>query len=328
MTGDVDVLTRIALTLGVVMGTAPMLVWVERRLLAAFQDRYGPNRVGPFGILQTLADALKLLTKEDWVPPFADRVPYILAPAILVVTVLLSFAVVPFGADGAIVDLNVGLLFFLAMSSMGVYSVMLAGMSSNSKYALLGSIRAAAQMISYELALGLSLAGVVLLTGSFSLADIVAAQAGGPWFVVLQPLGFVLFLVAGLAEVKRAPFDLPEAENEIVAGYHTEYASMKFALFFLGEYLAIMLVASIATVAFLGGGSGPWLPGPVWFAAKVAAIIYVFILVRATFPRFRYDHLMAFGWKVLLPLALLNLLITGAVVVAGAPALPGPAMGG
>lgn len=315
MTPTAAVLVRMGLTLAVLMTVAPLLVWIERRVLGRFQRRRGPNRVGPFGALQTLADAIKLLTKEDWVPPFADPVPYIAAPMILAITVLGAFAVVPFGADGAIVDLNIGLLFFLAMSSVGVYSVMLAGVASNSKYALLGAMRSAAQMISYELAMGLSLASVVLLAGSFDLREIVAAQEGLP-YVAVQPLAFIVFLIAGLAELKRAPFDLPEAENEIVAGFHTEYSSMKFALFFLGEYLGMMLIGAIATTAFLGGGNGPLLPAPVWFGLKVALFIYLFIWARATLPRLRYDHLMAMGWKFLLPVALVNLMVTGAVVVA------------
>lgn len=317
MSPTVAILVRMAITLGVLLVVAPLLVWVERRLLGRFQLRRGPNRVGPFGLLQTVADAIKLFTKEDWVPPFADPVPYVLAPMILAITVLGAFAVVPFTTDGAIVDLDIGVLFFLAMSSIGIYSVMLAGVASNSKYALLGAMRAAAQMISYELAMGLSLASIVLLAGSFNLRDIVSAQQNLP-YVVLQPIAFLVFVVAGLAELKRAPFDLPEAENELVAGFHTEYSSMKFALFFLGEYLGMMLVGAIAAAAFLGGGSGPWLPSPIWFAIKMALFIYLFIWVRATMPRFRYDHLMSFGWKCLLPVALVNLMVTGAIVVARA----------
>ncbi len=315
MSVHTELLTRMAVTLVVLLVAGPMLVWVERRVLARFQLRLGPNRVGPFGILQTVADAIKLLTKEDWVPPFADPVPYVVAPMVLGITVLSAFAVVPFTESGAIVDLDIGLLFFLAMSSVGVYSVMLAGVASNSKYAMLGAVRAAAQMISYELAMGLALASIVLISGSFNLHDIVVAQQGLP-YVVIQPFAFVVFVIAGLAELRRAPFDLPEAENEIVAGFHTEYSSMKFALFFLGEYLGMILIGSIATTVFLGGGNGPFLPAPVWFAIKVGLFIYLFIWARATLPRFRYDHLMAFGWKILLPVALLNLMVTGALVVA------------
>lgn len=316
-----DALLRAAAMLAVVLTVAPLMVWAERRILAGFQDRLGPNRVGPFGILQSAADAIKLLTKEDWVPPFADAGIYVLAPAIIVVSVLLSFAVVPFGPLGALVDLDVGLLYFLGLSSLGVYSVVLAGLSSASKYALLGSVRAAAQMVSYELALGLSLASVVLLAGSFHLGEIVEAQSGLP-FALVQPVAFLVFLVAGMAEAKRLPFDLPEAENEIVAGFHTEYASMKFALFFLGEYMAILLFAAVGATVFLGGGAGPWLPELAWLAIKILAFFYLFVWVRATFPRVRYDQLMALGWKVLLPLALLNLMVTGAIVAwptGGAP---------
>ena len=322
MSPTTQAVMRMVVTLAVLLTGALVLMWGERRLLALFQDRRGPNRVGPFGLLQGVADAIKLLTKEDWVPPFADPVPYVIAPLIIAVTVMLSFAVIPFGDTGAIVDLNIGVLFFLALSSIGVYSVMLAGVSSNSKYALLGSFRAAAQMISYELAMGLSLASVVLLAGSFNLQEIVVAQRGLPYLVV-QPFAFVVFLAAGLAELKRVPFDLPEAENEIVAGYHTEYSSMKFALFFLGEYLGMILIGSVATAAFLGGGNGPLLPAALWFAIKVGLCIYFFIWARATFPRMRYDHLMAFGWKVLLPVSLVNLMITGAFVVAQSAAQGG-----
>ncbi len=317
MSAHTELLTRMAVTLVVLLVAGPMLVWVERRLLARFQLRLGPNRVGPFGILQTVADAIKLLTKEAWVPPFADPVPYVIAPMILGITVLGAFAVVPFAESGAIVNLDIGLLFFLAMSSIGVYSVMLAGVASNSKYAMLGAVRAAAQMISYELAMGLSLASIVVLAGSFNLHEIVVAQQGLP-YIVIQPFAFIVFVIAGLAELKRAPFDLPEAENEIVAGFHTEYSSMKFALFFLGEYLGMILIGAIATTVFLGGGNGPFFPAPVWFALKVGLFIYLFIWTRATLPRFRYDHLMAFGWKILLPVALLNLMVTGALVVARA----------
>jgi len=308
----------VVIILAVLFSLPIPLIWGERRLLGAFQDRYGPNRVGPAGLLQPVADAIKLFMKEDWLPPFADRRVFVLAPTIVVVTVLLAFGTVPFTPTIHVADFNVGLLFFLAMASLGVYSSVLAGWASNSKYALLGGLRAAAQMISYEIPMGLSLVGVVLLTGSFRLGDIVAAQGarGHQWFAVLQPLGFFIFLVAGVAEARRAPFDLPEAESELVAGYHTEYASMKFALFYLGEYLDVLLVACLATVLFLGGWHGPLLPPLLWFALKVAAIVFLFIWVRAILPRFRFDQLMDFGWKVLLPLSLVNILATGAVALA------------
>jgi NADH-quinone oxidoreductase subunit H len=291
------------------------LPWVERRVLALFQDRYGPNRVGPFGVLQTLADAIKMFAKEDWVPPFADRAVFILAPALLMVTVLLSFSIIPVAPGIIVDDLNIGLLFFLGMSSLGVYSIVLAGWSSDNKYALLGAMRGAAQMLSYEVFMGLSLMGTVLLAGSFDLVRIVEAQRR-IWFVVPEFAGFILFLIAGLAETRRLPFDLPEAESELIAGYHAEYSGMKFGMFFVGEYLGITLISSIVTTLFLGGWLGPWLPGVVWFVIKVSACISFFILLRAALPRPRFDQLMAFGWKLMLPLALINLLATGAVVLA------------
>ena len=291
------------------------LIWIERRLLAQFQDRRGPNRVGPFGLLQVLADTIKLFFKEDWIPPFADKAVFVLAPAILVAAVLMSFAVIPVAPGIGVVDLNIGLLFFLAMSSLGAYGVVLAGWSSNSKYSLLGGLRAAAQVVSYEVFMGLSVLGVVLLSGSFNLRRIVEAQEQ-LWFVVPQLLGFVIFLIAGFAETHRGPFDLPEADSEIVAGYHTEYSGMKFAMFFAGEYLGVTLISALITVLFFGGWHGPLLPPVVWFAIKTMFFICFFILARAALPRPRYDQFMAFGWKVMLPLALLNLVVTGGIVVA------------
>jgi NADH-quinone oxidoreductase subunit H len=308
----------LAIVFGVLIGAltiAAGLIWLERRLLALWQDRYGPNRVGPFGLLQVLADMIKIFFKEDWIPPFADKVVFVLAPAIIVVTVLMSFAVLPIGPGIVIADLNVALLFVLAMSSLGVYSVVLAGWASDNKYSLLGSLRAAAQMLSYEVFMGLSLTGVVLQAGSFNLARIVEAQQGR-WFVVPQFLGFVLFLIAGLAETRRIPFDLPEAESELVAGYHSEYSGMKFGLFFVGEYLGITLISALITVLFFGGWLGPVLPPIVWFLIKVFVGIGLFILVRASLPRPRFDQLMSWGWKLMLPLALVNVLATGAVVLA------------
>lgn len=266
-------------------------------------------------MLQTLADAIKMFTKEDWVPPFADRAVFVIAPAVLVITVLLSFSVIPVAPGIIVDDLNIGLLFFLGMSSLGVYSIVLAGWSSDNKYSLLGAMRGAAQMLSYEVFMGLSLMGTVLLAGSFDLVKIVEAQRG-LWFVVPQFAGFLLFLVAGLAETRRIPFDLPEAESELIAGYHAEYSGMKFGLFFVGEYLGITLVSSLITTVFLGGWLGPWLPPVVWFLIKMAASVTFFILVRAALPRPRFDQLMAFGWKLMLPLALINLLATGAIVLA------------
>ncbi len=310
--------------LGVLFILPVGLTWLERRLLAKFQDRFGPNRAGPFGLLQPAADGIKLLLKEDWVPPFADRIVFIISPAIVMVTVLLAFGVVPFAPGIHIADLNIGLLFFLGMTSLGVYSIVLAGWSSNSKYSLIGGIRAAAQMISYELPMGLSVAGVVMLAGSFRLGDIVEAQRS-LWFCVSQPIGLLIFLTATLAESRRIPFDLPEAEQELVQGYHTEYSSMKFGLFLVGEYLDIMLVAAVATALFLGGWHGLSLPllgrslllPPIfWFALKTGVVIVAFMWVRSVLPRFRFDQLMDFGWKVLLPLSLLNLLVTGAIALA------------
>jgi NADH-quinone oxidoreductase subunit H len=308
----------LAIVFGVLIGAltiAAGLIWLERRLLALWQDRYGPNRVGPFGLLQVLADMIKIFFKEDWIPPFADKVVFVLAPAIIVVTVLMSFAVLPVGPGIVIADLNVALLFVLAMSSLGVYSVVLAGWASDNKYSLLGSLRAAAQMLSYEVFMGLSLMGVVLQAGSFNLARIVEAQQGR-WFVVPQFLGFVLFLIAGLAETRRIPFDLPEAESELVAGYHSEYSGMKFGMFFVGEYLGITLISALITILFFGGWLGPVLPPIVWFLVKVFVGIGFFILVRASLPRPRFDQLMSWGWKLMLPLALVNVLATGAVVLA------------
>ena len=299
----------------VALTLAAGLIWLERRLLALWQDRYGPNRVGPFGLLQVVADGVKIFTKEDWIPPFADKPVFILAPAIIMVTVLMSYAVLPIAPGIIISDLDIGLLFILAMSSLGVYSVVLAGWSSNNKYALLGGLRAAAQMISYEVFMGLSLMGVVLMAGSFSLSAIVEAQQK-IWFVVPQFLGFVLFLIAGLAEMRRTPFDLPEAESELVAGFHSEYSGMKFGMFFVGEYLGVTLISAMITVLFFGGWLGPVLPPVVWFLLKTFVFIAFFILVRAALPRPRFDQLMSWGWKVMLPLTLINLLITGAVVLA------------
>jgi NADH-quinone oxidoreductase subunit H len=294
--------------------TAAGLIWAERRLLALWQDRYGPNRVGPFGLLQVVADMIKIFTKEDWVPPFADRPVFVIAPMVIMVAMLMSFAVVPFTPVIQVVDLNVGLLFFLGMSSLSVYSVALAGWSSNNKYALLGTLRAVGQMLSYEVFMGLSLMGVVALAGSFGLREIVEAQRG-MWFCAPQFVGLVVFFIAGLAETRRIPFDLPEAENELVAGYHTEYSGMKFALFFLGEYVGITLVSALTVTLFFGGWMGPWLPPIVWFILKTLVLVGLFILIRASLPRPRYDQLMAFGWKLMLPLALLNIVITGAVVL-------------
>lgn len=298
----------------VVLNIAAGLIWLERRLLALWQDRYGPNRVGPFGVLQVVADMIKIFSKEDWIPPFADKPVFILAPAVIMMTVLMSFAVIPFAPGISVVDLNIGLLFFLAMSSLGIYSVVLAGWASNNKYSLLGGLRAAAQMISYEVFMGLSLMGVVMLAGSFNLRDIVVAQQG-LWFIIPQFLGFLVFLVAGVAETHRLPFDLPEAESELIAGYHAEYSGMKFGMFFVGEYLGITLISAMIVTLFFGGWSGPILPPLVWFLLKTFIFLCFFVLLRASLPRPRYDQLMAYGWKVMLPLALLNLVVTGGILL-------------
>ncbi len=302
----------------VAMSIAAGLIWLERRLLALWQDRYGPNRVGPFGLLQVLADMIKIFSKEDWIPPFADRAIFVLAPAVILVTVLMSFAIIPFAPGIQVQSLSIGLLFFLAMSSMGVYSVALAGWSSDNKYSLLGGLRASAQMLSYEVFMGLSLMGVVMLAGSFDLRQIVEAQRK-LWFFIPQFLGLIIFLNAGIAETHRLPFDLPEAESELVAGYHSEYSGMKFGMFFVGEYLGITLISALIVTLFFGGWLGPApIPPVVWFILKTFVFICGFILLRAALPRPRFDQLMTYGWKVMLPLALLNLVVTGGILLATA----------
>src|SRR5687768_5449865 len=315
---DEATLNHLLIVVGVLGGlliVAPGLIWLERRLLALWQDRYGPNRAGPFGVLIVLADTLKLFFKEDWIPPFADRAVFVIAPAVVMITVLLSFVIIPFAPGVIVTDLNIGILFFLAMSSMGAYSIILGGWASNNKYSLLGAMRGAAQMISYEVFMGLALMGTVLLAGSFSLVDIVEAQRG-MWYVVPQFVGFVIFFIAGVAETHRLPFDIPEAESELVAGFHSEYSGMKFGMFFVGEYLGIILISSMLVTLFCGGWLGPtFLPGVVWFFLKTFVFILLFILLRASLPRPRYDQLMEYGWKVLLPLVLANILITGAIAL-------------
>ncbi|MDB5112616.1 MAG: NADH:ubiquinone oxidoreductase subunit 1 [Mucilaginibacter sp.] len=294
---------------------AAWLIWLERRVLALWQDRYGPNRAGPFGLLIVVADTIKLFFKEDWIPPFADKTIFVIAPAVIGATVLMSFVIIPYAPGILIADLNIGLLFFLAMSSLGVYSIVLGGWASNNKYSLLGALRGASQMISYEVFMGLSLMGVVMFSGSFRLTDIVLAQKGY-WFIVTQPAGFVVFLIAGIAETHRLPFDIPEAESELVAGFHSEYSGMKFGMFFIGEYLGITLISAMVVTLFFGGWLGPaFLPPLLCFILKTFVFILFFILLRASLPRPRYDQLMEYGWKILLPVALLNLLITGAIVL-------------
>lgn len=300
--------------LGGVLVVAPNHIWLERRLLALFQDRYGPNRLGPFGLVQTVADALKMFFKEDWIPPFADKRVYVIAPAVIMLTTLFGFAIVPVSPGFVVFDSSVGLLVFLALSSLGAYSVVLAGWSSNNKYALLGGMRASAQMLSYEVFMGLSMMGTVVMAGSFRLEDIVNAQAG-MWNIIPQFVGFIVFFIAALAETHRVPFDLPEAESELIAGFHSEYAGLKFGMFFVGEYVGVTLMSAMMVVLFLGGWSGPLLPPVLWFIIKTYALVMVFILIRGALPRPRYDQLLNFGWMYLLPLSLINLLVTGAWVV-------------
>jgi len=313
-----EVLVNILIIIGilfVVLNIAALLIWIERRGLAIWQDRYGPNRVGFLGLGQVIADMIKIFFKEDWIPKFADKPVFVIAPAIIIITVLLSFAVIPFAPGIFISDLNIGLLFFLGMSSLGAYSLILAGWSSNNKYALLGTLRAASQMIAYEVFMGLSIMGVVMMSGSFSLRVIVEAQRD-LWFVVPQFIGFVIFFIAGLAETHRLPFDIPEAESELIAGFHSEYSGLKFGMFFVGEYLGITLISAMVVTLFFGGWLGPdFLPGIVWFLIKLFIFILFFVLLRASLPRPRYDQLLAYGWKLLLPLSLLNVLVTGAVIL-------------
>ena len=313
---------KVHIVLGFVLLVVPFIVWMERKVLGHMQDRIGPERVGPFGLLQTIADGIKLFMKEDLVPAQADKAVFILAPAITVVTALIATTVIPWGDTVTlfgrtiplhIADVNVALLFVLATTSMGVYGVVLGGWASNSKYPLLGGLRSSAQMISYELAQGISLVSVVLLAGTLSLAEIGRQQAH-MWYVVPQFFGFVIYVISGIAETNRAPFDLPEAETELVAGFHTEYSSMKWAFYFLGEYANMMVVSGVAITVFLGAWHGPVLPGVAWFLIKLTAFLFFFIWLRATFPRLRYDQLMAFGWKVLLPASIINLVATAIVV--------------
>jgi NADH-quinone oxidoreductase subunit H len=301
-----------------VLIAAALSIWLERRLLGLLQQRSGPNRVGPLGLLQVVADTVKILAKENWIPPFADKAVFVIAPPIVIATALASFAVVPLAPGFVVADLDIGLLFFLAMSSLAVYGVALSGWASNSKFSLLGSMRAVGQMVSYEVFMGLSLLGVVVQAGSFSLVDIVNAQKG-LWNCVPQFAGLAVFFVASLAETRRTPFDLPEAESEIVAGYHTEYSGFKFAMFYLGEYVGVTLNSAMIVTLFFGGWSGPFLPPLAWFLLKTTFFVAVFVLVRGSLPRPRYDQLIAFGWKLMLPAALLNLVATGAITLAAGP---------
>ena len=314
----------------IILGGFAYLTFFERRTIARFQTRIGPNRAGPQGLLQPVADGIKLLFKEELIPDRADKLLFVVAPVITVVPVLLLLAVIPFGPDltifgrrvsqGLAAEINVGALYILAIASIAVYGIVIAGWSSNSKYALLGGLRSSAQMVSYELALGLAFIGPILLANSLNMAEIVRAQRS-VWFVIWQPIGFLIFLIAAIAEVNRAPFDMPEAEQELTAGYHTEYSGMKFALFFMAEYGKTIVVSFIAATLFLGGYWGPFVDqvpilGPIYLFAKVLVLLFIMVWLRATLPRLRYDRLMALGWKVLLPLGLLNVLVTGGLVVA------------
>ncbi len=299
-----------------------LLTLAERRMLGRMQVRLGPNRVGPFGLLQPIADGIKSLVKEDVVPAAADKPVFVIAPMIAVFAAISMFAVIPFGGSVhlfgreiklVIGDVDIGILYVFAFATLGEYGIVLGGWSSGNKYGVLGSLRAAAQMISYEVSLGLIVIGTVILAGSLRLTDIVEAQRG-MWFVVYQPFAFLLYLIAGLAEVNRTPFDMPESESELACGFHIEYSSMKYALFAMAEYVHTIVVAAVITTLFLGGWLGPWLPGPVWFFIKVCAVIFFFIWERGTFPRLRYDQIMQFGWKILLPLALANIVVTALVV--------------
>jgi NADH-quinone oxidoreductase subunit H len=309
---------------GVVLGLVPMILLLERKLLGRFQNRYGPNRVGPYGLLQPLADVVKLLSKEQFYP--RTGVPFLmaLAPAIMIITAIAALAIIPFGdvkhGLGAKyglygLDVNIGILYAFAFGSLAFYGLMLGGWASGSKYSFLGAMRSAAQLVSYEVALGLSLIGVVMMAGSLSLVDIVHAQHG-VWYVLPQFVGFLIFTVAGFAETNRPPFDLPEADAELVGGYNTEFGGMRFGSFFMAEYMNMFVIAGLAAAMFLGGwrGPGPGYLDPLWTLVKIMAIIVLFIWVRATLPRLRYDQLMRFGWKVLLPLATLNLLVTATIV--------------
>ena len=314
---------KIGLVFLVILVLAAWLVLIERKLLGRIQERFGPNRAGPLGLLQPIADGIKMITKEDFLPADADKWIFYLAPAAAAIPAIMLVSLIPFGAPLTIfghrvalqvADLNVGLLLFFAFSSISVYGVTLGGWASNSKYSLLGAVRGLAQMISYELPMGLSLVPVVMLAGSFQLSQIVDAQASC-WFVVYQPLAFVIFLISILAEVKRIPFDIPEAEGELVAGFHTEYSGMRFGLFFVGEYINIIALGGLAATFFLGGWHGPILPPVIWFFVKTLAFAIFVIWLRGTLPRLRYDQLMHFGWKMLTPLALLNILATAWILM-------------
>lgn len=324
---------KILIVFTVVLLSVLVMTYAERKVIAFMQVRLGPMRVGPWGLLQPIADALKLFSKEDIIPSMADKLVYFLAPTLAIVPALLTFVVVPFGDETtffgllkhptsmAISDFNIGLLYILAISSVGIYGILLGGWSSNSKYPLLGALRSAAQIVSYEVPLTLALVGPILLANTLSMKGIVEAQSKGLWFVVPQFFAFLVYLACAVAETNRAPYDLPEAEQELVAGFHTEYSGMKFAFFYLAEYANMIVVSAIATVVFLGG----WLPVPglaflhipaiIWFSLKVAGFLFIFLWLRATYPRYRYDQLMAIGWKFFIPVALINIFVTALLVL-------------
>lgn len=311
------VVQAVVILLGLVISAAWM-IWLERRLLALWQDRLGPNRVGPFGLGQVIADMIKIFFKEDWTPPFVDKFTFVLAPLLAMSLMMLGYALVPITPTWGVAAPELGLLFFFAIAGLAVYAVMLGGWSSNSKYSLLGGLRSTAQTISYEVFMGLSLMGIVMQAGSFNVRDIVLAQQAGWWNVVPQFFGFCVWSLAAIAVTHRTPFDLPEAESELAAGYHTEYSGMKFGMFFVGEYVGIVMVSGLTTALFFGGWEGPFWSDQipfVWFALKSLLFMSTFILLRAALPRPRYDQMMAAAWKVCLPLSLANLLITGAVIL-------------
>ncbi len=300
---------KIAIVIGGMLGVVAYLTLMERKVVAYIQERLGPNRVGPWGLLQPIADGIKLFFKEDVIPAHVDKVLYVIAPMIVMTMAVMPFVIIPFSKRFYLSDINVGILLLLAISGINTYGVLLAGLSSNSKYSMIGGLRVASQLISYEVALALAFVGIVLWSGSMSLVKIVEAQHT-IWNIVPQIIGFIVFFIAALAELNRIPFDLPEAEAELVAGYHTEYSSMKFALFYLGEYANLTAMSAIITTVYLGGWQGPWLPGFVWFAIKMFIVLFVFMWIRWTYPRFRFDQLIGVGWKLLVPLALLNIAIT------------------
>jgi NADH-quinone oxidoreductase subunit H len=315
------------IVINLVLGAFAYTTWLERKVLGRMQLRYGPNRAGPFGLLQPIADLIKLIRKESFFPAAAIDLPYILAPVLSAFTALAAFAVIPWGSGweiggydvtGYIINVPIGLLLVFALGSIGIYGFIVGGWASESKYSLLGSMRTCAQLVSYEVALALTVLGVILMAHSLSLVDIVQAQQRDVWYIVPQFVGFLTFFVAGIAETNRAPFDLPEAEQELVAGYHTEYSGMRWGLFQMAEYINMLTLSALTVTLFLGGWHFFWLDwlGPLWFVLKLALVVFVFIWLRATYPRLRYDQLMSFGWKVLLPVAVLNAVVTAILVVA------------